>query len=139
MKRYYKANKEKWDASRKKRRDEINAAKRKRYAEDQKTRDYYIAQAKEYRRKNPEAKRRYEIKRLYGISKEDYQLLLADQHGKCGICKLEFTKTPHVDHCRASGVVRGLLCFNCNRAIGHFQDSVEIIQNAINYLSKDKE
>lgn len=39
-----------------------------------------------------------------------------------------------VDHCHSSGEVRGLLCHNCNRALGLFKDSRENLLNAVEYL-----
>jgi hypothetical protein len=39
-----------------------------------------------------------------------------------------------VDHNHSSGKVRGLLCNRCNRAIGMFEDSPELLLSAISYL-----
>ena len=39
-----------------------------------------------------------------------------------------------VDHCHATGTVRGLLCHNCNRALGLLHDNTEVLLNAIKYL-----
>jgi len=44
-----------------------------------------------------------------------------------------------VDHCHVSGKIRGLLCFHCNSSLGKMKDSVEILQNAIDYLKKNRE
>jgi hypothetical protein len=80
------------------------------------------------------------LKRRYGISFDDYKSLLEKQDYRCAICKTEDMKTARtewfaVDHCHESGKVRGLLCNNCNRGVGLLQDSVEILENAINYLN----
>ena len=79
-------------------------------------------------------------KRNYGITFDEYKTLLEKQNYRCAICKTEDMKTARtewfaVDHCHASGEVRGLLCNNCNRGIGLLQDSVEVLENAINYLN----
>lgn len=77
----------------------------------------------------------------YGISLDDYWLVHKDQGGVCAICKLEgFTMAKHhrlklvVDHCHSTGVVRGLLCHNCNRGIGLLQESKDNFLNSIKYL-----
>jgi hypothetical protein len=64
--------------------------------------------------------------------------MVASQGGRCAICG----ETPErlvVDHCHASGMVRGLLCQSCNFGIGHLRDSVERLQSAIQYLKRDNE
>ena len=42
--------------------------------------------------------------------------------------------TLNVDHCHETGKIRGLLCHNCNRALGLFKDNVEFLERAILYL-----
>ena len=42
-----------------------------------------------------------------------------------------------VDHDRVTGLIRGLLCSNCNAALGLVGDDVEILKNAIHYLERD--
>jgi recombination endonuclease VII len=39
-----------------------------------------------------------------------------------------------VDHNHATGKVRGVLCLECNAAIGAFKDSVRIVYRAIDYV-----
>lgn len=41
-----------------------------------------------------------------------------------------------VDHCHDTGKIRGLLCHNCNRALGLLKDSVHTLESAIDYLEK---
>lgn len=65
--------------------------------------------------------------------------MLIHQNNRCKLCDLEFDfsskKTaPHVDHCHETGKIRGLLCNDCNIALGKFNDSVEKLQRAIYYL-----
>lgn len=77
-----------------------------------------------------------------GLSNEEYSDLLIKQNSACAICKSSFghqTKSGKkanlaIDHDHSTGLVRGLLCNKCNRALGYFQDDVEIIQRAIYYL-----
>jgi hypothetical protein len=86
------------------------------------------------------------LKRTYGITLPEYKQIWIAQEGKCAICKtvgfkMNISKagynnvTLSLDHCHATGKVRGLLCHNCNRALGLLQDNVEYFQTAINYLN----
>jgi len=40
----------------------------------------------------------------------------------------------HVDHCHQTGRVRGVLCFNCNSAIGKLGDDPDAVRRAAAYL-----
>jgi hypothetical protein len=51
-------------------------------------------------------------------------------------CKCGHNKEEHTDHSHITGYVRGLLCINCNMALGYFKDSTEAIANAINNLDE---
>lgn len=77
------------------------------------------------------------LKRTYNLSLEDYEKMLILQKDCCAICnknKSEFKKGLGVDHCHTTGKIRGLLCSKCNTSIGGFDDDVERLQAAINYL-----
>ncbi|MCX6998918.1 MAG: endonuclease VII domain-containing protein [Candidatus Sumerlaeota bacterium] len=80
------------------------------------------------------------MKNKYGISEAEYEKQLAKQRGKCAICGKEFDfknkniDTIHIDHCHTTGRLRGLLCGECNKGIGFFHDSPELLLAAINYL-----
>ena len=83
------------------------------------------------------------IRKKYGLTPEGFDELLAWQDGRCAICREvvalgDARRQPHVDHDHESGVVRGILCFVCNTALGKFGDSVERLQSAIDYLSQVK-
>lgn len=85
---------------------------------------------------NPLAKKDAELRRLYGISVEDYLQMLKNQNGVCKICHQE-CKTKYslsVDHNHKTGVVRGLLCNRCNRVLGMMEESVELFASAIKYI-----
>lgn len=55
----------------------------------------------------------------------------------CEACGKEQTRSGemHVDHCHKTGAVRGVLCFNCNAALGHVNDSQERLQKLKDYLA----
>jgi hypothetical protein len=79
----------------------------------------------------------------YGVTQEEYLLLLKEQDFKCAICKTEEPggrhSNWHIDHNHNTDVVRGLLCHNCNRGLGFFKDDPYFLDNAINYLCNTKE
>ena len=86
--------------------------------------------------------RKYYLKKLYGLSFEDYKQMLEDQDNRCAICGDYFDNSNRnkcccVDHDHDTGVVRGLLCGDCNRALGLLKDSEEVLMNAINYLRRN--
>lgn len=61
---------------------------------------------------------------------------LREQNGSCAICKKPFLRTPHQDHCHKTGRQRGLLCGACNMGIGHFNDDIQVLKSAIEYLER---
>jgi hypothetical protein len=85
-------------------------------------------------------------KRQYGITDSDLAKMKAEQDNKCYLCGSEgflIGKNNHseklaVDHCHSTGKVRRLLCHNCNRALGLFQDNPEVLRKAVNYLEDFK-
>lgn len=74
----------------------------------------------------------------YGITLEDFNVLYEKQNGCCAICDNVLSK-PHLDHDHKSGKVRGLLCKPCNQGLGFLQDSVEVLNKAIQYLVHSNE
>lgn len=86
--------------------------------------------------------RKYYLKSAYGISLEDYNKLLKQHEHKCAICGCDEVDSVHgvlhVDHCHITGKLRGLLCQQCNTALGKFKDSEEILEKAKEYLRKYK-
>lgn len=77
--------------------------------------------------------RNLKLQRQYGISSKDYDEIFIQQSGKCAICK-EAHNLLDVDHCHTTNRVRGLLCRNCNQALGKFKDSIDVLLAAIRYL-----
>jgi len=83
----------------------------------------------------PENKERATRKRRlkkYGLTHQEYDQLLRNQEWKCAICGGE---PEAVDHDHETGVVRGLLCIECNAGIGLFADSRDRLHSAIRYLT----
>lgn len=83
-------------------------------------------------------------KRNYGITDADLTKKKAEQDNKCFLCGSEgflIGKNNHseklvVDHCHETGRVRKLLCQNCNRGLGLFQDNPELLRKAAEYVEK---
>lgn len=81
----------------------------------------------------------------FGMSLENYESMHTSQEGLCAICRLPErlidrrtgeTRRLAVDHCHATGKVRGLLCTHCNMALGQLRDSSALLLQAIQYLEK---
>lgn len=73
--------------------------------------------------------------RKYGITAEQYDAMLISQDHRCKICRTEANgRMWHVDHDHESGRVRGVLCDNCNRGLGHFNDDPGRLRRAADYL-----
>lgn len=87
---------------------------------------------KKYRKDNPLKYRNTKLKQNYGISLEEFNMLLGKQNGLCAICKIN--KGTHVDHSHDTKKVRGILCNNCNAGIGMLKDNINFLANAITYL-----
>lgn len=86
------------------------------------------------------------LKKKFGISFEEYQVLVQKANSVCQICKLPETQIHHatgapqrlaVDHDAESGEIRGILCSRCNRGIGFLQHDPVILAAAIDYLQAD--
>lgn len=78
--------------------------------------------------------RQYNLKSKYGISQYDYDQIWEAQSGLCAICGHTDFKTLSVDHDHHTGIVRGLLCTNCNQGLGKFKDNPNLLISAVAYL-----
>jgi len=80
----------------------------------------------------------YSLKKNFGMDKKDYLELLNMQGNVCAICGKDEEDNGRrlcVDHCHDSGVVRGILCTDCNTALGLMKDSVEVLKKMKEYLN----
>lgn len=99
---------------------------------------------KRYRETAPEKIQNTKLKRLYGITKAEYDQILQEQGFKCAICESNESGSNwgdgklHVDHVNLekNKIVRGLLCSNCNTGLGKFRDQINLLEKAIEYLKK---
>lgn len=82
------------------------------------------------------------FKLVRGITYAERDLLLQEQEGRCKCCSKETSgskKGWHVDHCHTTGKIRGILCANCNIALGQVNDSVEHLEQLIDYIKETNE
>jgi len=108
----------------------------------------WAAWVREYR-KQPGVKERRRarfIEREYGLSEDEHAAMLEDQEHRCAACgypqtgRNQYGPLPlHVDHSHRTGKVRGLLCLQCNAAIGHLQDDPERAEAVARYLRLHEE
>lgn len=91
--------------------------------------------------------RKDRLLRVFGLSEANYEQILYSQEGVCAICRLperalsRFTRLPRrlaIDHDHTTGIVRGLLCYNCNSLCGLAHDDVLRLQAAIDYLQRTR-
>lgn len=92
-------------------------------------------------RKDPRVRPGYEqIRKLrkYGVTQEWFDATLAAQGGRCAICLTDAPggKGWAIDHCHNGGGARGVLCPNCNSAIGLLKEDTGAIRRAIDYLER---
>ena len=91
------------------------------------------------KKRKAHSKWKYNIKKYYGITVEEYDAMLEKQDGVCAICGSPPNgRKLSVDHCHDGGHVRGLLCDSCNTGIGHLKDDVSLINAAALYLMRDQ-
>ncbi|PKP62241.1 hypothetical protein CVT91_00185 [Candidatus Atribacteria bacterium HGW-Atribacteria-1] len=117
--------------------------------------EYVKQYTKQYRKDNPKKIKKYrrqyylnnrekvinetkecKLKRLYGLSHEDWLKMWEKQDEKCLICGKKFIKPSNacVDHNHKTGEVRGLLCRHCNSIIGFLENNPRLMMNSIEYL-----
>lgn len=85
----------------------------------------------------------YYIRYKYGLSLEAYQAMLEGQKHVCAVCMKPNTRKGDtrlmVDHCHVTGRVRGLLCHNCNAALGMADDDPDLLERLAEYLKERSE
>lgn len=76
--------------------------------------------------------RQYHLRARYGIDQAEFDRILKLQNGLCAAC--DKPDPEHVDHDHVTGEVRGILCFNCNQALGNVRDQQVVLFRLISYL-----
>lgn len=111
------------------------------HARDSEARNRALVRSKLYREKNPEKVKKAitnsTLQAKYGISLEEYNILLVSQQGCCAVCKEKPSKQRlHVDHVHSTGKIRGLLCQACNVSIGKMKESPELLRKLALYVEE---
>jgi len=114
------------------------------YRYDSMNREKRMASAAARRLDHPDKVYSAIIKNKHGITLTEYQKMLHEQDYRCKICKSDFLgnrniRRFHIDHCHATGKVRGLLCQQCNHGLGNFRDNIDSLAAAIEYLQSSRD
>lgn len=131
--------------------------KQAKYCNDRCRDDWHLSLKREKTKKNPkknppipgltdiEIIRKNYVWVKYRITWQELNTLYNNQNGCCAICRKFLVvsaensdgfEVANVDHCHATGKVRGLLCGDCNKGIGFLKDNTTILANAIKYLKE---
>lgn len=104
----------------------------------------YLETRRARRKADPTKHRCTEMQRIYGITFEQYEEMWERQGRACALCTTPLVLAggagqkrsgiANVDHCHATGKVRGLLCHKCNRGLGLFKDNPAVLVKASAYL-----
>lgn len=102
-------------------------------------------QRKHKKRPTPEKARARRIKHRYGITLEQYDAMVEQRGNRCDVCgdppsaantRAHWNGKLCIDHCHDTGRVRGLLCNDCNLAVGYGKTSA-ILERAAAYLRRN--
>jgi hypothetical protein len=128
-------------------RTEKRKASVRKYNQSEKGRTRNNAQNARWRAANREkllkAYKKHDLKRYYKLTPEQYEIMWEAQGRKCAACGSTDPgrKTGHwcIDHCHDTKLVRGIVCNSCNMAMGQVKDSIERLQQLIDYLRLQKQ
>jgi hypothetical protein len=109
------------------------ARRAKRWREENRERSNETALRYYHTEHGKEKRQQYLLKHEYNLTVKEYNDLVQKQKGRCAICATKPRKL-HVDHDHSTSKVRGLLCPNCNKAIGLLHDKPELMRAAASYL-----
>lgn len=124
---------------------EIRAKARRKYRMEhpEEARAYATERNRKWNATNPDKRRehnRRSLLRKYGLTLERYEAMLVAQGHACAICQRHQTGSLHrqlyIDHDHRTGIVRGLLCYRCNTALGQFGDDAAGLWKALNYVMR---
>lgn len=105
-----------------------------------------VIRSRQWRKERPHLLREWRERKAYGLTFDE----AVDRFGPdCAVCGATLARQrtlisqwervnrqASIDHCHDSGVVRGLLCVNCNTGIGLFKERSDLLLTAVDYLRK---
>jgi len=103
-----------------------NELERKKVYQERKSKTTFIS------RKNDRLMRRF------GISLNDFEIMIKNQNNSCYICQKKFTsqRNANVDHDHKTSKVRKLLCTPCNTTLGLLKENSDVFKSCIEYLKE---
>ncbi len=102
-----------------------------------------LARTREWcNKQSPKYHRKTNLKKTHGLQWDEYMQMLDSQNFHCAICErpilafggMSDKNIAHVDHCHKTGMIRGLLCKDCNSGIGFLKDNSSLLKIAAEYL-----
>ena len=125
-------------------RTEKRKAVRRRYNQSEGGQAKNSAQCARWRAANPHKLvrvwRKYDLKRHYGLTLDEWNELFTSQGLKCAACGSSDPgrKSGHwsTDHCHTTDHVRGILCNGCNIALGQAKDNPATLRALADYLER---
>ncbi len=119
--------------------DNIEVEKAKRKANYEKNKSQILEERKVFYKLNAEEINLKRRLKKYGLTKEQFYEMLESQNYKCANKGCESgNESLAIDHCHFSLIVRGLLCDNCNTALGLLKESLAALNGLRDYLLKYK-
>lgn len=81
-------------------------------------------------------KQNWKLRGIDNFTEVDYLRFYKEQNGKCAICFAPpGDQLFDVDHDHKTGIVRGLLCRDCNFMLGKAKDDSEVLKRASEYVA----
>jgi hypothetical protein len=124
------------------------AAKRRR--KNKKYREQANEKARKWCLHNAQKARDYDtrkhLRKAFGITVQEYADICSRQNGLCALCRNPETiknkrdgslQRLSIDHCHATGRIRGALCRACNMMLSRFEKNPEIYYTIHAYLGPD--
>jgi hypothetical protein len=92
-----------------------------------------LLRVKTHKDHDTQKRRAWHYKTYFNTSLEELKKIVDYQNGRCAMCDRPIPK-PHLDHSHIDGLIRGVLCWVCNRLLGFIHDDPAILQRGIDYL-----